>query len=275
MICKKCGKEYFFTEKTLKRLKPERLENQLCCSCMRKETNLKKYGVDNPAKNIEIKEKIKNTNLERYGTASTFQNKEVRDKFNQTCLERYGVEWPWQNKDIYQKRIETHLKKYGVEYPLQSKEVQKKIKQTYLDKYGVEFPGQIEGRVTKKSYCYKDLFFDSSWELCYYIYLEEQNLEFSYKPASLHYEIDGKQHRYFPDFLVEDELVELKGDQFFDKDNNLFNPYNGDLNLEKQKCMTVNNVKIISLKEMKPIIKELKEKFGNNFLDQYSTKGKI
>jgi uncharacterized protein (DUF2249 family) len=33
--------------------------------------------------------------------------------------------------------------------------------------------------------------------------------------------------------------------------------------------MTYNNVKIISDKEIKPIIKELKKKFGNKFLDQY------
>ena len=49
---------------------------------------LNKYGVDNPSKVKEYKDKIKQTKEEKYGNA-TYNNPKKREK---TCLEKYGVD---------------------------------------------------------------------------------------------------------------------------------------------------------------------------------------
>lgn len=57
----------------------------------RKETCLKKYGVENPFASEEVKRKIAETNLARYGFGCCQQNSDVRAKTESTCLAKYGV----------------------------------------------------------------------------------------------------------------------------------------------------------------------------------------
>lgn len=58
----------------------------------RKQTNLERYGCENPFGNEEIKEKIRQHNLSKYGVEYCGQRPEVVAKRKQTCLEKYGVE---------------------------------------------------------------------------------------------------------------------------------------------------------------------------------------
>lgn len=51
-----------------------------------KNTNLQKYGVDNPAKAEVIKEKIKKTNLQKYGVEYSFQSESVKEKISNSKL---------------------------------------------------------------------------------------------------------------------------------------------------------------------------------------------
>lgn len=110
----------------------------------RKATNLKKYGVDNPAKSSIIQEKIKQTNLERYGVANTFQVEEFKEKSKATNLEKYGCEYAMQSDEIKEKTKESCLEKYGVENVSQSDLIKNKKKNTTLKHYGVENPFQSE-----------------------------------------------------------------------------------------------------------------------------------
>ena len=77
------------------------------------------------------------TNLERYGVENPFQSEEIKNKIKQKNLEKYGVENPSQSSEIHQKKIETSLKNYGCEYPLQSEIIKEKSRQTNFNKYGV------------------------------------------------------------------------------------------------------------------------------------------
>jgi hypothetical protein len=77
------------------------------------------------------------TNLERYGVENPFQSEEIKNKIKQKNLEKYGVENPSQSPKIHQKKIETSLKNYGCEYPTQSEIIKEKSKQTNFNKYGV------------------------------------------------------------------------------------------------------------------------------------------
>jgi hypothetical protein len=91
-----------------------------------------------------IRSKIKETNLDRYGVENPAQTKEVQDKMKSTMVERYGVENPGQSEEIRQRVIATNQERYGVENAVQTKEVQDKMKSTMVDRYGVENPGQSE-----------------------------------------------------------------------------------------------------------------------------------
>ena len=47
------------------------------------------------------------TNMKRYGVENPFQNEQVKEKIKQTCLERFGKEHPMQNKEIFKKTQQT------------------------------------------------------------------------------------------------------------------------------------------------------------------------
>ena len=144
-----------------------------CSNNMTNETNLQKYGTENPFGNQDIQDKIKNTNLEKYGTENPgglsmiqdkikitnlekygveypSQNEEIRSKMKETNLERYGTENPFGNQDIKDKIKNTNIERYGVEYPFGNQDIKDKIKNTNLQKYGVEYPSQNE-EIRKKS----------------------------------------------------------------------------------------------------------------------------
>lgn len=111
-----------------------------CGQKIKKEVFFEKYGVDNPAKLPEIKEKIKQTNLERYGASSQFARKDFNEIKRKVCLERYGVEHQLQNQEVKNKVKQTNFFKYGYEYCVQVPEFKEQIKQTNLKRYGCENP---------------------------------------------------------------------------------------------------------------------------------------
>lgn len=122
----------------------------------REDTSYSKYGVSNPSKNIEVKEKIKNTNLEKYGVENYSLTKEfkenIRNKWEENKtqwlesrkhnLTKYGYVFPFQDKTILKKSRDTFFEKYGKNSPLQVPEFLEKVKNTNLEKYGVSFYNQ-------------------------------------------------------------------------------------------------------------------------------------
>ena len=131
-----------------------RCPNKECILKRIKETNIKKYGVENVFQNKEIQEKSRNINIQKYGVEHPQQNKKIRQKGIDTTLLKYGVNNVLklkENRDkckqanlknieqIKNKRKQTFLKKYGVEsFPLSSLFLEK-TKQTNLKRYGVEW----------------------------------------------------------------------------------------------------------------------------------------
>ena len=152
-----------------------------------KETNLQRYGVDNPSKAKEIiekrkitnqklyggnapiydkkvKEKIKQTNLKKYGVENVFQSKNIQNKISQTKLSLYGdskfvnkdkIKNTWQQKSIKElnsikeKRENTNLKKFGVKNPYQNKQLMQKV---YKVKFGTDHPwknSEIREKISK------------------------------------------------------------------------------------------------------------------------------
>ena len=69
----------------------------------RRATSLEKYGVDDPNRSREVREKLEQTNLKRYGVKYTTQAESVKKKKEETFIRKYGVDNPMKNKEIREK----------------------------------------------------------------------------------------------------------------------------------------------------------------------------
>lgn len=78
----------------------------------KKVTNLKKYGVDNPAKTNIVRKRISKTKLSK----TKNENVLINSKREETCFEKYGVGNVRKSSEIIDKMKDTKLKKYGKLY---------------------------------------------------------------------------------------------------------------------------------------------------------------
>ena len=111
------------------------LRGRLCMSCKSdrsKITSMETYGVDNPAKSEEIKQKIVDTTMKNHGVKYAQQKPEIRAKTDATSLEKYGKLRAFLLPEVFEKIRKTHKEKYGVEFPLQAQEIQDKITLTFM-----------------------------------------------------------------------------------------------------------------------------------------------
>lgn len=229
--------------------------------------------------------KIKQTNLEEYGTITPWYLDEGRKKSRKTCLEKYGTEHYSKAEAIKEKKKQTCLKHFGTENPFQSKVVKTTIKERNLERYGCEFPAQspyIQSK-SKKLYNYDNLYFNSSNELYFYIYHKEILKDNISQGKTFFYNFNNCQLSYHCDFLVNDENVEIKGNQYF-KDGKLYFPYRTQNKVDWQKkqkqwdakfeCMIKNNVRIIltDSEEMRNIQKEVDKKYTSDFVNLFNIK---
>jgi len=126
------------------------------------ETNLKKYGVENPKQNQHIIEKTRTNNILKYGVENTSQLPEVKSKISKslkdryansyadiinkrenTFVDRYGMH-PNLTENVKSKKIENTIKKYGVEHTVQLESTKLKSKETLKSKYGVDHYSKTE-----------------------------------------------------------------------------------------------------------------------------------
>ena len=231
-----------------------------------KKTCLKNYNVENPSQSNEIKQKKSDTVFLHFGVRHNFQVPEVRKEIEQTWLENYGVKHISQSDYYKQAFTETSLKKFGVSHPMQYDKIRKKC---------------------HKKYVYNNIIFDSSWELALYIYLVDNNIQFEYQPIKpqLFYTYDHKQHRYYPDFKIGNQLIEIKGDQLIDSDGKwIAAPYFKhiatddeyhkmcSLSEAKHQCAIANNVKILTFEDCKKYITYINAKYGKTYLSKFKIK---
>lgn len=97
---------------------------------LRQNTSIQRYGVDNPAKSQEIKEKIKEVNIEKFGKASYVATREGIERGKQTKLAKYGNP----NYNNMEKAQQTKLEHYND--PFYNN--RQKYKQTCLANYDTD-----------------------------------------------------------------------------------------------------------------------------------------
>ena len=216
---------------------------------------------ENQQKRIES---CKNNN----GQGTGFQIKEVKEKADATIFDKYGVNNIFKLEYYYKKGEETKIKLYNDK----NYNNREKAKETYFNKTGYYSPlinPEVKSK-QKQKYNYKNISFDSSWELAYYIWLEDNNIKFIYQPNTpFEYYVNNHKKLYYPDFLIDTKYYELKGNQFFNENNQLINPFNKTLDLEKQQCMIDNNIIILREPDIKPILIFINDKYGKNYLYQF------
>ena len=242
-----------------------------------RETLLKRYGVIHNSYIHGITEKRNKTHKENTGydlwndpdviakrndTRSKHDYTEAYKTANEKKLVKYG------NKCNYEKVKETIKTKYGVENPFQSKEIMNACWTRYKERTGYDIPAHNPEVIkkAKQRYVYDNQNFDSSWELAYYIWLKDHDVDFVFHPniSFSYYTADGKEHKYFPDFKVKNEYVEIKGDHLLSEEWTTN---------EKLECIRTHG-KILCSTEIQPVLNYILLKYGKNYLKQFKKGGR-
>lgn len=259
--CERCGSFFEMSYKIFTKKKTENLPF-LCKKCRLSETYYKsndkrqktlknKYGVTNNlhVNNVEQKikdgwiEKSKKTRQLKYGA---YFSKEKIEKTNKALIEKYGS-----LENAYKQRYE-------------------KIQNVFQSKYGTKYPLMF---YSHKKYGFDNNLFDSSWELAYYIWLKDKGISFEYHTQKIEYiGDDGKNHTYFPDFIVNGKIVEIKGDHFFNEKGEPFNKYTKRSWKAKYDLILQKGGQIFRFEDIKPYLSYVKENYGDGFLKQWKIK---
>jgi hypothetical protein len=109
-----------------------------------REKKRRSHLVKSEVEKLSMLEKRKQTNLQRFGVENPMHSKEQKAKQIETCLANYGVENPSQSNEIKKRKKETCLIHFGVETPFQSELIKEKAKRTWLQTLGVDNPSKSE-----------------------------------------------------------------------------------------------------------------------------------
>lgn len=112
---------------------------------------------------------------------------------------------------------------------------------------------------------YKGFWCDSTYELAFIIYCFDHNINVQRNKEYFIYEYKGKKHRYYPDFIIDDTLYEIKGFS------------NGRLPFKIQSVKNAKRkYKILFYKDLKYIFDYIKQKYDKdvdkNISDLYTIK---
>ena len=120
-----------------------------------------------------------------------------------------------------------------------------------------------------KQYKYNNIYFDSSWELAVYIYCIDHNIDIIREPCRFEYYIGNNKHYYYPDFKINNDIIEIKASWALTSDKKLIDSY-------KQHCIEQNNVIIWDDEIIEPYLIYCQSKFNNkNWSKQFIYSKKI
>lgn len=102
---------------------------------------------------------------------------------------------------------------------------------------------------------YKGIYCESSWELAFILFCERYKIDVRRNKEKFDYEFNGKVRKYLPDFIVNEQYVEIKG-------------YLTDQNKAKL-AQFPYKIKVYLEAEMKPIIAEVVSWYGKNYISLY------
>lgn len=235
---------------------------ELCKKFHITKTRLHKILVDN---NIAIHTEQENRhfskltkNIDEEAITSFYKN----DSMSNTC--KYFHISPSTLKQILIKNnINLHTKE-------QLKTIIAKNKSKGLKQYYQTNPQAAHRSCGKACYKYGAETFDSSWELALWIYANEHNETIIHNKQGYEYYVDNIKHYYFPDFIYNGKIIEVKGDHML-TNGQLNLPWQNSNNKTKAKmaCMNYYNIEIWPYEKIKFALDFVKEYFGKNYLGQF------
>jgi hypothetical protein len=203
----------------------------------RKDTNIKKYGVEIASKLPEVIEKNKQSHIKHWGDYA-MRNSEILKKRNDTCIEKYGG-IGMASEELFSKMKNTNIKKYGVKYYSSTDDWYDKCVKTALEKYGKGWVSKVDSINSKQQaggYSYYDFEFPSGKVVRVQGYepkvLAKLVVDYSEDDIIVgvqniideigffHYEYENETHRYYPDIYIKSEnrIIEVKSTYTFNKE---------------------------------------------------------
>lgn len=217
---------------------------------------LKESWKEKTEKDVQARyEKSKQTNLKKYGLENPFQDV---NNIKNAVKEKYGVENVSQLDFVKQKKAETKQLHFG---DPKFNNIQK-AKETCLQKYGIQHG-------LNQRYNYRGIHMDSSWELALWIYAEDHNETIEREPCYFEYEFEGKKYKYYPDFRYKGDLIEIKGSQFLKADGSWQNPFDHSQDTffkAKGMCAEKNSVKTWKEEDVTFALDYVKSTYSNDYL---------
>jgi len=134
-----------FKEKQLENCRKATKEKKEEIVRRRKETNLKRRGVDVPSKDPIVIEKMRQTFIRNYGVDHPLKLNRIKEKSKDTYKERTGFEYSFQNPEVREKGKLTSINKYGVDHWTKSPEGKEKLRNKYEEKQKPYFIRALRG----------------------------------------------------------------------------------------------------------------------------------
>jgi hypothetical protein len=116
--------------------------------------------------------------------------------------------------------------------------------------------GNRKGSGRGKHGWYKGIWCDSSYELAWVIYQLDHNISFTRNTQSYEYTFNGKQYQYYPDFIQNGKIIEIKG-------------YVNEQTLEKIK--SVPNLIVLMRDDLQKEFDYVIRKYGKDFIKLYTS----
>ncbi len=161
-----------------------------------------------------------------------------------------GLQIPW-NKGVKGRVIGWNKGMKGLKGTSHTKETKERLSKIAKER---NLGGYVKGSGRGKKGWYKGFFCDSSWELAYVIYCLEHNINIKRNEEKRKYKFKNVEKTYIPDFIVEGEVIEIKG-------------YKTEEWIAK---LAANpDVKVLYEKDLKEILEYVKSNYGKNFIDLY------
>ena len=215
------------------------------------------------SENSYNKGKYKRTCSDECAKKLTAKNTNKTEK-NKKIAEKLSKNIPWnKNKQVNRKNnkvVKTVICKHC------GKEFKTITNKKYCSDYCKSFAWKNNGGLRKNSYkqyksgWYKGIHCDSSWELALVIYYTEHNLFIERNKQYRTYVYNNKSYKYYPDFITEEGLLEVKGYKS-DKWN--------------AKIEQNPDIKVLYKNDMKPYLQYVISKYGTDFIKLYDKADKI
>ena len=208
------------------------------------------FGVNNPQQIKEVKQKTVDTCLLKYGATNGGASATAKEKIHNTMQKHYGQHYF--ATDTF-KEVKEAIKQSKGYFPGQFGSPEHE--QAMLAKYG-------KLRCGNARYFCDNYYFGSFPELALYLYCRDTGKHVIREPYKLTFIYNNQKFNYVPDFLIDGQLVEIKGEQFLAEDGSWRNPYKPELSAlseAKHQCAITNNVKILYANDYQQYIDWFKE----------------